>query len=314
MTIKNILGRVFRKTERNLSSFQIPPVRDSGQPKFTLTAIAIVKDEVEILPEWIAFHQSVGFEHFYVYDNGSTDGTIELLARYRESGLVTVIPWPHFVEKYHIQSLAYAHALSTFGPDSKWMAFFDADEFFFCPSGEEIKSILSERPRVPGFLVFRHTYGRCGHLTKPKGLVIENFLESAAPPAGSFLMRGWLTAPKSIVQPRLVRATQGSHFFKYRDDPSCGYTEKGEAAFRKKAVNGTASRLRINHYYSRDGETFASRRSGGVNAANNKVEGGQYLQIVQTIESMSVRDEAILRFAEATKENLFLPTAARQAT
>ena len=127
-------------------------------------------------------------------------------------------------------------------------------------------------------------------------------------------MRGWLTAPKSIVQPRQVKSTQGAHFFKYRDDPSCGYTENGEAAFRKSAIHGTASRLRINHYYSRDGETFSSRRSGGVNAANNRIEGDKYLKIVERIESMSTRDEAILGFAEATKQRLQLPAATHRAT
>jgi Glycosyl transferase family 2 len=90
MKIKNVIGKVFGRTEPNLSTFQIPPLRESGPPKFALTLATIVKNEVAILPEWIAFHLSVGFEHFYIYENGSTDGTVELLARYSEAGIVTV--------------------------------------------------------------------------------------------------------------------------------------------------------------------------------------------------------------------------------
>jgi hypothetical protein len=105
----------------------------------------------------------------------------------------------------------------------------------------------------------------------------------------------------------LVKATQGAHFFEYRDDPSCGYTENGDAAFRKKDVKGTSLRLRINHYYSRDEATFFSRRSGGVNAANHRVEGDMYLQILQTIEMKSARDESILGFVEAAKKRFLLP-------
>ena len=44
-----------------------------GGPARYLVACAIFRDEAPYLAEWIAFHRLVGVEHFFLYDNGSTD-------------------------------------------------------------------------------------------------------------------------------------------------------------------------------------------------------------------------------------------------
>ena len=73
--------------------------RASDRPQGTagghyLAAMVRVKDEARFLPEWIAHHLNLGVEHFYVYDNGSTDGTKEVLAPFVDSGVATYVPWP----------------------------------------------------------------------------------------------------------------------------------------------------------------------------------------------------------------------------
>jgi len=54
-----------------------------------LSVVAVLKDERPNLQEWLDFHLSVGVEHFYLYDNGSSDGSAEVLYPYIESGKVT---------------------------------------------------------------------------------------------------------------------------------------------------------------------------------------------------------------------------------
>src|SRR4029079_6813486 len=74
--------------------------RDVSLPKITrldpapyyLSVVAIVKNEVRYLEEWLDFHCLVGCSHFYIYDNGSTDGTADLLRKYECKGIVTVTP------------------------------------------------------------------------------------------------------------------------------------------------------------------------------------------------------------------------------
>ena len=48
-----------------------------------LAACTIYRDDADYLPEWIEFHRLVGVERFFLYDNGSTDDHLEVLAPVR---------------------------------------------------------------------------------------------------------------------------------------------------------------------------------------------------------------------------------------
>ena len=52
---------------------------------------AVFKDERDYLQEWIDFHRRVGVEHFFLYDNESSDTPEEVLTPYVDDGLVTLI-------------------------------------------------------------------------------------------------------------------------------------------------------------------------------------------------------------------------------
>jgi hypothetical protein len=63
--------------------------------KHYLSVCAIFRDEGPYLREWIEFHRLQGVEHFYLYDNLSTDDGPEILAPYVETGIVTLRGWGH---------------------------------------------------------------------------------------------------------------------------------------------------------------------------------------------------------------------------
>ena len=46
--------------------------------------------------QWVAYHHLLGIEHFYIYDNNSTDSdTLRLRLRpFMAAGLVTYVNWP----------------------------------------------------------------------------------------------------------------------------------------------------------------------------------------------------------------------------
>ena len=59
----------------------------------SLAICLMVKDEEPYLAEFLAFHALMGVSHFRVYDNGSTDGTLALLARLSMHYDIAVLPW-----------------------------------------------------------------------------------------------------------------------------------------------------------------------------------------------------------------------------
>ena len=56
---------------------------------YDLAVVAILKNEGRYLKEWLDYHLLAGVDHFYLYDNDSTDNYKEIIAPYVEAGLVT---------------------------------------------------------------------------------------------------------------------------------------------------------------------------------------------------------------------------------
>ena len=63
--------------------------------KYNLAVCAIFKDCAPFLKEWIEYHRMLGVEHFYLYDNSSTDHPETVLAHYVSEEVVTVFDWPN---------------------------------------------------------------------------------------------------------------------------------------------------------------------------------------------------------------------------
>ena len=56
---------------------------------YNLAVVAILKNEGHYLKEWLDYHLLAGVDHFYLYDNDSSDNYDEIIAPYVKAGLVT---------------------------------------------------------------------------------------------------------------------------------------------------------------------------------------------------------------------------------
>src|SRR6185295_19994368 len=107
--------------------------------KYFLTICAVVKNEYPYLLEWIAFHKLQGVEHFYIYDNGSTDGSYKLLEELERRGVVTLYNWKDIRP---VQLRAYNDCLNRNRENSEWICFLDLDEFLYSRSLPDIKDYI----------------------------------------------------------------------------------------------------------------------------------------------------------------------------
>ena len=92
-----------------------------------LAIVAIMKNEGHYLKEWLDYHLTAGVDHFYLYDNESTDNQAEVAKPYVEAGLVGYFPFPG----KNMQMFAWNKAVKEFKFQCRYMAFIDADEFIF---------------------------------------------------------------------------------------------------------------------------------------------------------------------------------------
>lgn len=197
-----------------------------------LAIAAIVKNEARRLPEWVSFHRAVGVEEFYIYDNGSTDGTPELLA---ELG-IDAYRWPGECQQLY----AYANAL--WHHEARWIAFLDADEFLFSPSYLPLPTVLRRYEQFEAVGACWAVFGTSG-ITRPRGSLVADYSQRAA--VGNAIHRH----VKSIVQPKLLdpQTPQDPHHFQ----GAATVDELGRPLVGPFARSVTWLHLRVNHYISR---------------------------------------------------------------
>lgn len=96
-----------------------------------LSICAMFKDDADYLKEWIEYHRLLGVQHFWLYDNGSSDQFLEILLPYMNQGIVELTSWPSISGKNWItvQHKAYHDCIRRCKDKTKWLAVIDSDEF-----------------------------------------------------------------------------------------------------------------------------------------------------------------------------------------
>lgn len=176
-----------------------------------LAACAIIRNEAPYLAEWITFHNLIGAEHFFLYNNNSDDEYESVLEPFIKSGLVTLFDWPTpFHQK--AQRKAYTHCLELARGCCRWLACIDIDEFLFSPACKTITEMLVDYEEYPGVVVHWQTYGSSGQKMISNDPVIKRFTWRAP--------TNWIRNRmiKSIVDPSRTVAPLGVHHFLYLHD------------------------------------------------------------------------------------------------
>lgn len=137
-----------------------------------VTICAIFKNEGSYLKEWIEYHIIVGVDHFYMYNNNSTDNYLEVLQPYIDCGRVTLIDWPY----QQGQMKAYRDCIENRKNEANWIGFIDLDEFIVPNQNNNIYDFLEHFNNRPAVKLYWQLFGTSGKLDRDRnGLVIEDF-------------------------------------------------------------------------------------------------------------------------------------------
>ncbi|XP_052183423.1 galactan beta-1,4-galactosyltransferase GALS3-like isoform X2 [Diospyros lotus] len=113
--------------------------------------------------EWMAYHVRLFGErsHFVIHDAGGVHGEVlEVLKPWMELGYVTlqdIREQERFDGYYHNQFLIVNDCLHRYRFDTKWMFFFDVDEFIFVPRKSIIKSVTDSLSEFTQFTIEQMT-------------------------------------------------------------------------------------------------------------------------------------------------------------
>ncbi len=229
---------------------------------YDLAVLAILKDEGHYLKEWLDYHLAAGVDHFYLYDNESSDNQAEVAKPYVEAGLVDYFPTPGKVMQYAV----YNDAVKKFKFFCRYMAFIDGDEFIYprnTTGGDNIVKIvdevLSHDKNAASLAINWQCFGSNG---QEKADYSRNVLERFTYRAP----RNWVGSAhvgnhhvKSIVNPRKTSFFNNPHYALYFEGCSA-YNEIGRVVQGPFNNPVTADKIVINHYYTKSWEEYFRRK------------------------------------------------------
>ncbi len=172
-----------------------------------LAAVLIIKDEAVYIKEWIDYHLLVGIDHFYVYNNDSSDNLTEILKPYVADGLVTY----HSIAGRCAQCAAYNDALGRYRFDCRYMICFDVDEFIYPKNDrrliEFVDEIFDSDENIGEIVIHWQVFGS-NNLDEAKleQGVLDRFTRRAAE------NNPWNRFFKAIVNPRRVKFYPDPHY------------------------------------------------------------------------------------------------------
>lgn len=210
-----------------------------------ISLAAFVRNEALYLEEWVKFHSGIGIEHFYLYENDSTDNTVEIIKELSLRYPITT----HTISGEYKLAVAYNECLKTYRRASRWIAFLDCDEFLV--TKEPLHKLMRTYEMYPGLTVHWRLFGSNGHKTYTPIPVVERFIRRDS--AVSYVC-------KSIIDPLRSGDCYHSHRFRhygYPVDEHC--VPITTVVARTDTV--TADIIQVNHYAVKSYEECIKRRS-----------------------------------------------------
>lgn len=128
---------------------------------YELAVVSMFRNTAPYLKEWVEYHQMVGVEHFWLYNDGSTDNWEEVLSPYIKQGLVEVAYWSDDNTDWVPRQIgAFQNGLSQALGVAKWVALIDQDEFLVPMEDKTITECLNKHfSKAPAVYVNWRNFG-----------------------------------------------------------------------------------------------------------------------------------------------------------
>jgi len=253
-----------------------------------LAICAIFKEEAESLLEWLQFHRMVGFDHFVLYDNASTDDGVARIQASRFSDHVTIVPWP--VRPGQIAG--YQDFITHHAARFDWVAFIDIDEFIHPLRVDSIRDLLPVYQGFSAVLLHWLVFGPSGHVARPEGWVMENYTQRV--PEQWLVNRHVKTFARCA---ELLGPGATPHTFRLRGDVcDASGRQVGNVPIQPAVCH---DQLVINHYFTKSREDWDAKVNRGKATTEDRKDDYPATMFENVRQGATVLDTRILRFLDA---------------
>lgn len=170
----------FISDERFAREQPIPiPVKIIPAVKTSLMTFCL--NEAKYIEEWLGHHFGLGIDHFYIFDDGSTDNIAEVLRPWIDKGIVTHYKWD-----LRIQTLGtniwdsenpYNVLSKRLSGEQMWLCGLDMDEFIILDDPtKKVSDILGLFDEHAGVVMQWRVFGSQGRHLDPPGNVLDSYV------------------------------------------------------------------------------------------------------------------------------------------
>lgn len=208
---------------------------------YNSSVVLLIKDENQYLKEWVDHYISIGFDHIFIYDNGSIYPVSKFISETYSSkpevmDKITIIDFSE--PRKNLQTECNNHFLENYGSQTKWALLADSDEFLRV---DNINEFLSDKNDYTIINVGFVEYGANGLEEYEEGNVAERFTKSVDIVNVNY---------KELFRPRAVTKFS-SHFPKY-DSSKCLVMDKDTSV------------IHTDHYYTKSWEEWCGKMARGT--------------------------------------------------
>lgn len=228
--------------------------------KDTALLVATVKNEGPNILEWVAHHRLCGFDRIQIFQNDSTDTTVQILKILDRIGAIEFHNNRHNKGAHQMRAYRRASRSDAYR-DSTWCMTLDCDEFLNIKTGNRtIDDLIATCPdETSAILVNWRVFGSNGARTFSGKLVTERFTRAEP----SALIRKKALTPVKTLFRTDAYSRPGVHFprdRKHADGLICNASGLREGEFQHKNWRsldpGERKHAQVNHYVLRDMPSF----------------------------------------------------------
>jgi hypothetical protein len=216
----------------------------------SLCIVAIARDELPFIDEWLAYHRILGVEHFYLYDDDSRHPLKNFLKPHER--YVTTIEWHECNHGARAERRldAYRDGLTRAQDRHNWVAFIDVDEFITLTRHHTVCDFLDEFRKHGQVSLNKHLFGNNGFYSDPLALITECLVRRQSRPSNAF---------KSIVRTDAIAEIPSAAACILK--PGFAHVDPNKKPFSDVVYPEKTEGAYIAHYICRSFERWMGRRS-----------------------------------------------------